>query len=816
MGQLSQLQGLDLDSNPLSTELAAAYEQGTSAVLTYLQASKVPLYEAKLILIGEGNVGKSCLLGALRGDPWEAGRSTTHGIEIKPVPVTDPDSGQVITMNGWDFGGQPVYRPTHQLFFSAPAVYLVVWSPRDGIQRGAVQEWIRLVKYREPSAKILVVATHRSPGQRQPDIDRQGLWDLFGRDTILDFLWVDSEHGTGIDELRDQIARIAASLPEMGRRVHKEWQAVREALQQEALPYLSRAEVVARCQQQGLSLAEAEQFVRIAHELGHLIHYHQDEVLRNVVVLKPDWLTKAISFVLDDETTRQRHGLASFAHLRTLWHHPSRPVAEQYARELHPVFLRLMERFELSYRIADDSDGRLETSTSLIAQLVPDERPATIPAWDDYHQPRQTQLCRIVELGTDQSASAEGLFYRLIVRMHRFSLGRVDYNDSVHWQRGLVLDDDYNGRAFLEHVGNDIRVSVKAVYPDNLLSRLTGDIKWLVKKYWEGLDCPVMVSCTAPCGLHTPGTGLFDVGTLMGHRARGRTVYPCPVRGCFEEQRIDQLLHNTSVPATESASLLAGIAALLAQVGTLSQDVGQLLAGQRTLADDVVARIASMVDAAFIRLLDALDDEARDGPRLFSIEAVDRTWTDWPKGLGARKFRLTLWCEHSRLPLPILNGLTDTRGVYDLELPREFFMAAVPFFKVLFGTLSAVLPVALAGAVATDLLVPKELADQVKDGLELMSKSFDGLAGWQDEQLKATGPLGEKARATAGLEKTNPALRSWAEDLNNGGPALRGQSALRTIQAYFKKTDSSSGGLVQVRNNQQKYLWVHPRYASLY
>ena len=39
----------------------------------------------QLILIGEGEVGKSCLLGALRGDPWEEGRPTTHGIEIKPV-----------------------------------------------------------------------------------------------------------------------------------------------------------------------------------------------------------------------------------------------------------------------------------------------------------------------------------------------------------------------------------------------------------------------------------------------------------------------------------------------------------------------------------------------------------------------------------------------------------------------------------------------------------------------------------------------------------------------------------------------------------
>ena len=45
-------------------------------------------------------MGKSCLLGALRGDPLEEGRPTTHGIEIKPVKVTDPATGTEITLNG--------------------------------------------------------------------------------------------------------------------------------------------------------------------------------------------------------------------------------------------------------------------------------------------------------------------------------------------------------------------------------------------------------------------------------------------------------------------------------------------------------------------------------------------------------------------------------------------------------------------------------------------------------------------------------------------------------------------------------------------
>jgi GTPase SAR1 family protein len=68
------------------------------------------------------------LTDALLNSPWEE-HPSTHGIQIKQIEVMHKDkqgNQKEITLNGWDFGGQRVYRPTHQLFFSAPAVYLVV------------------------------------------------------------------------------------------------------------------------------------------------------------------------------------------------------------------------------------------------------------------------------------------------------------------------------------------------------------------------------------------------------------------------------------------------------------------------------------------------------------------------------------------------------------------------------------------------------------------------------------------------------------------------------------------------------------------
>ncbi len=807
LGQLTQLQLIYLYSNPLNPELAAAYKEGLNAFKRYLRAKakgRVVLNEAKLILIGEGEVGKSCLLDALRGDEWVENSPTTHGIKIKPIKITNPETSTEITLNGWDFGGQRVYRPTHQLFFSAPAVYLIVWKPREGPQQGFVKEWIKLVKHREPDAKILVVATHGGPGQRQPDVDRQEIWDLFGRDTVIDFFLVDSKpdkagERRGIAELKDAIVRVAASLPEMGRSVPARWQEVREKLKHTKAAYLLLEKVLEICREHKMDEEEARLFVTISHRLGHLIHYEHDPALRDIVVLKPDWLAAAISFVLDDEQTRDRHGLVSFTRLSQLWNDPSREEEFRYPPKLHPIFRRLMERFDLSYRVAVLHENKELDGTSLIAQLVPDVRPdeqdmhrawlPVLPVGDE----QQVQICRIVD-DKDQSATAEGLFYQLIVRLHKFSLGRVNYEESVHWQRGLVLDDDYNGRALLEHVGNDIRITVRAAYPERFLSALTFEVKWLVENFWEGLRCEVMVPCIDPCGQRAPGTGLFEVQKLIESKRRQRPEYPCPV--CNEWQDIDCLLRNApAVRPNAALELFMEFADVKKELVVVRQQLiaqhGETL-GRFDSLDVGTQRILSKVDDSFNTMLQTMLDEAKDGPRLFSFQPIDSGFLDLPSWMG-KKFRVTLWCEHSRLPLPALNGEKSKYGVYDLELPREWFVKAAPWLKLISGTLSLVLPVASSTIkVAVD---------------DAVYKSFE-------KELD----LGQKAieSVSKGLDKAKDLIGQKSFDTEHGEATEARGALLRQLHSWLKQKDPKFGGLVRVRNKRQEFLWVHPQFESEY
>ncbi|MBD1886468.1 leucine-rich repeat domain-containing protein [Microcoleus vaginatus] len=806
IASLTQLQQLDLEDNPLNPDLAAAYEQGTEALWQYLRAKaegQITLNEAKLILIGEGEVGKSCLLGALREDEWVESRPSTHGIEIKPVIVTHPETDTEISLNGWDFGGQPVYRSTHQLFFSAPAVYLVVWKPREGPQQGFVKEWITLIKHREPDAKVLVVATHGGPGQRQPDIDRQEIQDRFGSDTVLDFFHVDSKPDlqnscTGLAELKQKIASVAASLPEMGRSVPAKWQRVREILQTNDQAYLPYDDVLAICTQHGIDKEQAELFLRISHTLGHIIHYHYDPILRDIVILKPDWLAKAISFVLDDETTRRRNGLVDFEHLGELWSNPPFPGEDGYPQELHPIFLKLMERFDLSYRVV--LDPAKPSNTSLIAQLVRDTRPE-LPNWGEQPETgdrQQVQICRIVD-DRGQLAVAEGLFYQLIVRLHKYSLGRCNYEKSIHWQRGLMLDNDYNGRALLEYIDTDVKITVRAAYPERFLSYLTEEIKWLVENFWEGLRCNVMVPCIAPCGMNAPGNGLFEVEKLIDSKKKNRNEYPCPISGCDEWQNIDCLLNNA--PTAQPPSQQIGIQ----QFRNIVKDELKIIRKDLAIVDrrgqerfeslsQYQRQILSQIDEEFASLMQMFTDEAKDGPRLFSFKPVDPKFFDRPKWIST-KLQITLWCEHSRQPLPALNPNDKKKGVYELEVSREWFTKAAPYLKILTGTLTLVLPVGVSGA---KFMLDDATYKGIEEGLDLGQKSIESTLKGSDLA-------------------TNLSTESDAPDWQQGEAAIRAQgSILRELHALLKAKDPGFGGLVRVQNRRREFLWVHEQFVDEY
>lgn len=811
LGSLGNLKHIYADHNQFEPELEAATQEGSDAVLRYLRskftAEKI-FNEAKLILVGEGAVGKSCLLDALRDDPWQE-HPTTHGIRLAQVNLKSADSEQDIVLNGWDFGGQKVYRPTHQLFFSSPAVYLVVWKPRDGVHAGQVAEWIRLIKHRESSAKVIVVATHGGPKQRQPDIDAHELQVEFGNDTLVGFHHVDSRPADseiapkqtsrleriGIAALKAEIAKTAISLPDFGEAVPTTWYDAREAISKQSKSWMRFEEFKDFCVIKGMKPDDVDLFARLSHRLGHLIHYDYDPLLSDIVILRPDWLATAISLVLDDAETRANQGLVTKERLHLIWNDPERSQEERYPNELHDVFLKLMERFDLSYKV--EMPGPAHTSTYLIAQLVSDVRPEELPNWQDNlrdGEREQTQICQITN-DEGKSAVAEGLFFQLIVRLHRYSLGRNNYFESVHWKRGLMLDRNYHGRALMEHIGNDIRITVRAAYPESFLAILTEEVQWLIENFWEGLRCQVTIPCVAPCGLGTPGKGQFEVEKLIKSFGKNKT-YPCPYHDCTEWQDIERLLRTSTANTASTKELLESS---FKQIDAKLNDISD----QIESGNVAVEALKSRIDDQFEAHMRALSDEAKDGPRLFSWEPKN------PNGIlgrlrskGIETFRIALWCEHSRQPLTALNDDPNS-GVYEVEIPREWFVNAASFFRKTNAVLSLVLPLVSSGA---NMLLPKEIYEEIGTQLDknsqLISNLVDAGEGGTNHPISTAGSLKDGSNRELGAR----------------GPSLAKGSRLRQFHALLKSVDPTDtyGGLIRAQNKRQEFVWIHPQFQGEY
>jgi hypothetical protein len=155
---------------------------------------------------------------------------------------------------------------------------------------------------------------------------------------------------------------------------------------------------------------------------------------------------------------------------------------------------------------------------------------------------------------------------------------------------------------------------------------------------------------------------------------------------------------------------------------------------------------------------------------------------------------LILWCEHSRWPLPILNGPKSDKGVYEFELTREWFKKVAPVLKAINSTLSLVLPIASS---AVKLVMDDAAYKIIENELNFGKDVIDGVL--------------------SGADKTEVFIdASDSVDLPRGTFIRSENAALRQLHALLKARDPSFGGLIRIMNKRQEFLWVHEKFASEY
>ena len=489
----------------------------------------------------------------------------------------------------------------------------MVWNAREGQEQNEVEGWLRRIRLRVgPDAPTLLVATHCD--ERNPELNYPRLHQAFP-DMLSGRYAVDSKTGMGIAQLREEIAAAVAGLPQMGELISPRWTAARDEILNRANvePQISFEDFRATCVRHEMAGPEITALVRLLHDLGHIIYYHEDEGLRDIVVLNPEWLTKAIGYVLEDGPTRAAQGVFDHARLKEIWQNlPGRPV---YPIHDHPYFLRLMEKFDICYRLEGDE------YRSLVAQLVPYEEPP-LPWRDSDPIPSGTRSLRLI---CELSEPVPGLIAWLTVRHHRASSGK-------HWRDGVFLRhpiDLYASEALLElWDARHLSIEVRAPSPDLFFNVLRDSVEDLITRRWPGLDYQILIPCPTQLPDATDCSGTMKLETLLRRRERGKPNIACPE--CDEDYDVARLLTGFAVPPFPLQPELERMQVKLSKV---EDGVERLERYAAETADSVR------------QVLKAISTEVTDCPRLFTLSP------EQPSGLGRAKihqdhFQLLLWCEH--------------------------------------------------------------------------------------------------------------------------------------------------------------------------
>jgi internalin A len=85
--------------------------------------------DVKLMVLGNGRIGKTQICRRLRHEDFDATVASTHGILVTSAPLTRSDNAATSRLQIWDFGGQDIYHGTHALFLRSRAIFLLVWIP---------------------------------------------------------------------------------------------------------------------------------------------------------------------------------------------------------------------------------------------------------------------------------------------------------------------------------------------------------------------------------------------------------------------------------------------------------------------------------------------------------------------------------------------------------------------------------------------------------------------------------------------------------------------------------------------------------------
>ncbi len=519
-------------------------QQGKDAVLNYFsrlrETGTSKIYEAKVLIVGSGGAGKTTLLRRLLHNdkaqmPTEA--ESTHGIEVHDMAPFDCGGEQSFNAHLWDFGGQEIYHATHQFFLTKRSLYLLVSDARK--EDDGFDYWLQIIQLLGADSPVIIVQNEK--GGRHRDINLTGLQAQFGNVKSMHSLDLglthqDPDQAKKLAALVQDIQQQLVKLPHIGDTLPKSWSAVRQELELErkSKQFIGAEKFVETCEKHGEKGDEALRLSQYLHDLGFLLHFQDDPILKHTVILNNTWATEGVYAVLDSQPVKQEQkGKFSRADAVRIWEAKEREKGEAIFKGKHDELLQLMLKFEICYRLPETADFYIAP------QLLPAQEPEISLQW-----PQKESLHLIFRYGF----MPKGLMSRLIVRLNHY----IKNHKEEAWQTGAILHrgDHTQVRMLETYSAGDIHLSAHGRDAKDMTTIVSEEIERLNSSY-EKIKVEKLVPCIcAECRVNLKARDwqkedtvtLFDFKVL--EKARLKHVKTLQCQKSFDQVNVLRLIDS--------------------------------------------------------------------------------------------------------------------------------------------------------------------------------------------------------------------------------------------------------------------------------
>ena len=429
--------------------------QRVRAHLLDLEAGGVESRDVKLMVLGNGRVGKTQLCRRLRGLPYDESLPSTHGIVVESFDFPQGAQLDFAKVHIWDFGGQDIYHGTHALFLRANAIFILVWVPEfeageqelGGItfRNYPLRYWVDYVRQLGGSeSAVLVVQTRcdKPRDRRVAPIDDAALQDAFGSG-YSEVLQFSARNDRGLPALKEKLGEAIAFLRESQgvARIGASRQRVKERLEKLRDEDTDRDPERRRhrwlTQDAFRKICEKEQLVSEPRFLLDYLHnvgvvFYREGLFEDRIVLDQGWALEAIYAVFNREMSLRQLRLLRGRFTRPLlealvWR--DRPIGEQ------ELLIGMMLSCGICFTVREaDAKARIEAE-----YIVPD----LLPERHDV----QTELDALWGRAApdEQEAYAYDLLLPSLVRSLISRIGDQAGVSALYWRDGLCVYESSTG-----------------------------------------------------------------------------------------------------------------------------------------------------------------------------------------------------------------------------------------------------------------------------------------------------------------------------------------------------------------------------------